>query len=248
MAQELDRDELTLRVCHALSVDHKKAQQIVDNFETFFIKRLVDKLNGLSLRDFIKTKNPYLYRASGIKTCGELVNRAFRDYVSASVETYFGPFFEAVARAMSGGVKPTGGGEIDLDLRYNGHADLIVIKSGPKGFNKSSRHRAYQELASAAGKLGQDDFVVHKLVGYAYGRKRTRTLGDVTHLSSKDFWLRVTGDESFYHKLLDACAFMAPLYNADLEAPRRRLLEQAQALFCEGDRIDWRKLLTVVSG
>jgi len=244
----VDRAELILGVSRALGTDPARSRDIVNAFETFFVARLLAKLSSVSLKEFIKTKNPYLYRASGISKCNDLVDRAFRDYISASVETYFGPVFEAVARLMSGGTKPAGGGEIDLDIRYNGHADLFVMKSGPKGFNKSSRKRAHDELAAAAGKLAHDGTSVRKFIAYAYGRKRTTRQGDVIHLASRDFWERITGDNAFYSRMLDACGAMAPLYAADLDAPRVRLLQEAHSLLCDGDQIDWSRVLEIISG
>ena len=235
-------------VARALAVSNEKARRIIEAFQRHFAKPFASKLQYLTLKQMIKTKNPYLYRSAGISTCSELVSRAFDDYVSSSVETYYGPFFEAVARIISGGVKPVGGGEIDLDIRYDGVAALYVIKSGPKGFNKSSRTRALQELRSAESKLSQDKLRVEKRIAFAYGRKRTTDREGVRFLASRQFWHEISGDERFYSKLLDACAALAPLYAADVHAPRMRLLAEAKKLVCVGEKINWNKVLHLISG
>lgn len=248
ITEEPSDDQFTVPISITLSVPLDKARQIIKAFQQNFAQQFASKLNTLSLKDMMKTKNPYLYRSTGITTCDQLVTRAFNDYVSASVETYYGPFFEAVARIMSGGVKPAGGGEIDLDIRDRGDVILYVIKSGPKGFNKSSRTRALQELRSAESRLRQDGLRVEKRIAFAYGRKRTTDREGIRYLASKEFWREITGDTNFYSKFLDACNLLAPLYAADVDVARQRLLDEAQSLFCDGDRVDWRKVLKLISG
>src|SRR5207245_3433188 len=122
------------------------------------------------MKTIIRNKNPYLYRASRISTCEEIVRRAFQDYVSASLEGDFGKFFEAVARIASGGIKPGLGGEVDLDVRASENlASLYAIKSGPKGFNSSSYAKARDDLNSAERRLRQDNVRTDKKVAFAYG-------------------------------------------------------------------------------
>jgi hypothetical protein len=200
------------------------------------------------MKDIIRNKNPYLYRASGIVTCEDLVRRALQDYVSASVEGYFGSFFESVARILSGGIKPVGGGEVDLDVRQGQTARLYAIKSGAKGFNSSSYDKARRDLESAERRLWQDRVRVEKKIAFAYGRRRTSFRGGIEHLASQQFWAELSGDDAFYKKLLDVCGLLAPLYTADMAAPFDGLLHEAQELFCEDGAVNWAKVLTLVSG
>jgi hypothetical protein len=127
-------------------------------------------------------------------------------------------------------------------------AVLYVIKSGPKGFNKSSRTRALQELRSAESKLTQDKWHVEKKVAFAYGRRKTVVREGVVFLASKDFWREIGGDADFYKKFLRMCELLAPLYRADMQAPFDALLKDAQGLFCQGRKVDWDALLALVSG
>lgn len=249
MASDLTTD----RVADILGIAKEKAELIVLAFTEEFVEPLAVKLRSLSIKKIIATKNPYLYRSSGITSCEDLVDRAFSDYVSSSVETYYGSFFEAIARIVSGGVKPATGGEIDLDIRRHATkiAELYAIKSGPKGFNSSSMKRAIEELNSAARRLRQDGWRTDKFIIAAYGRKtRGKPRGDIEVLSSKEFWERISNDPDFYTKLLAACAQLSPLYNAnlDLEEPREMLMGEAYDLFCDGDEVDWPKVLKLISG
>jgi hypothetical protein len=243
-----DEDDISGGLVRLLGVDSARSKRIIEAFREHFAKPFAGRLAEITLAEMMKTKNPYLYRSVGISTCQALIERAFNDYASSSAETYYGQFFEAVARIMSGGIKPVGGGEIDLDIRYNGVVELYVIKSGPKGFNKSSRSKAVQELESAEGKLRQDKLRVEKYIVYAYGRKRTTVQRGIVHLASKEFWSRITRDDGYYLKLLDACHILAPLYAADVAEPLKRLLIEAAELFCDGDAIDWARVLKLISG
>lgn len=221
---------------------------IVREFRRTFAGPLGAKIQSLRMRDIIKTKNPYLYRASGVSTCEELVRRAFNDYATTMGENYFGAFFEAIARIVSGGVKPASGGEIDLEIRRADGAHLYAMKSGPKGFNSSSAAKAKLDLDHAERRLRQDRVPVHKKLGFAYGRRTTSFAGGIERLASKQLWAELSGDPEFYSKLLDVCDVLSPLYTADTEAPFALLLNEARELFCDGDQIDWGKVLKLVSG
>ncbi len=248
MAEGVDRERIIEQVAKLAGLDRDRAARLVRAFEDTFARPFAAKLKSLRLRDILRNKNPYLYRASGIESCEDLVRRALQDYVSASAEGYFGPFFEAVARIMSRGVKPAGGGEVDLDIRDGDVAHLYVIKSGAKGFNSSSYRTAKNDLDSAERRLRQDRVRVIKKIAFAYGRRKGAFKEGVEHLASKDFWAEVTGDRDFYKKLLDVCAALAPLYTADMQAPFEDLLREAEASFCEDGKVAWNKILKLVSG
>lgn len=224
------------------------SERLVSEFEITFAQPFAQKLLSLKMKGIIANKNPYLYRASGIRTCEDLVRRVLQDYVSASVEGYFGKFFEGVARVVSGGVKPVGGGEVDLDVRVGDVARLYAIKSGAKGFNSSSYDKAKRDLNSAERRLRQDRVRVEKKIAFAYGRRRPAFKEGIEHLSSRQFWAEVSGDDGFYDKLLAVCEALAPLYTADMQAPFAGLLHEARQLFCVGDDLDWDKILKLVSG
>jgi hypothetical protein len=245
---EVDRDDLRRRLAQATGLSNAKAGRLLAEFESVFAQPFAARLQDLRLQDVIRGKNPYLYRASGIKTCEDLIRRVLQDYVSASVEGDFGKFFEAVARVVSGGTKPVGGGEVDLDVRKGEVAYLYAVKSGAKGFNSSSYDKAKRDLNSAERRLRQDRVRTEKKLAFAYGRRSTSFSEGIERLSSKSFWAEVSGDDDFYSKLLDACAILAPLYTADMEAPYEGLLSEAHELFCDGDEIDWGRILTLVSG
>jgi hypothetical protein len=244
---DIERATLAQAITDVAGLTSEQAARLVEEFEVVFAKPFAARLLSLRLLTIVQNKNPYLYRASGIRTCENLVERVLNDFVSASVEGDFGKFFESVARVVSGGVKPVGGGEVDLDIRVGDVARLYAIKSGPKGFNSSSYDKAKRDLNSAERRLRQDRLRTEKKVAFAYGRKHSSFADGIERLSSKQFWSEISGDEAFYEKLLRICGILAPLYTADMEAPYERLLAEAHDLFCVGDEIDWDKILKLVS-
>ena len=248
MAAAVDKHAIATRIDGIISVGIERSLKVVEEFEVTFTTPIIEKLSNLKMREIVRRKNPYLYRASGVSTCEELVNRAFTEYTSTLGENYFGSFFESVARIISGGVKPASGGEIDLDVRRDNDAYLYTIKSGPGGYNSSIEAKARLDLGHAEQRLRQDRVTTYKKMAYAYGRRKTSFKDGIEKLASKDFWHELSGDEEFYLKLLDVCAELTPLFEADTNAPYQMLLNEAHELFCEGDSIRWDKVIRIVSG
>ena len=248
MAEAVDKQAIATRIDGIISLGMERSFKVVEEFEATFTKPITEKLSKLKMRDIVKRKNPYLYRASGVSTCEEFVSRAFTEYTSTIGENYFGSFFESVARIVSGGVKPASGGEIDLDVRRGNDAYLYTIKSGPGGYNSSIEAKARLDLGHAEQRLRQDRVTTHKKMAYAYGRQKTSFKDGIEKLASKDFWYELSDDGEFYIKLLDVCAELMPLFKADANAPYQLLLNEAHELFCEGDSIRWDKVIRMVSG
>jgi hypothetical protein len=245
---DIDREDIANTIASVSDLTIDQSRRLVDEFETVFAKPFADRLAALRFIKIVRSKNPYLYRASGIRTCEDLVRRVLQDFVSASVEGDFGKFFESVGRVVSGGVKPVGGGEVDLDIRDGDIARLYAIKSGPKGFNSSSFDKAVRDLNSAERRLRQDRVRTEKKLAFAYGRRKSSFDEGIERLSSKQFWAEISGDANFYKKLMQICAALAPLYYADMQAPYEGLLGEARELFCDGNVIDWDRVLDLVSG
>src|SRR3990167_6139491 len=87
-----------------------------------FYKRRLEKLVSLKLHDYLRRKNPYLYKAIGTEEASEIVKEILTAYLTASDEGIFGDaFFEPIAKIVSGGVvSPSEGVDvaIETDKRY----------------------------------------------------------------------------------------------------------------------------------
>jgi hypothetical protein len=70
-----------------------------------FYGRRMKRILELKLRDVLKKKNPYLFRATGIEKASEIIEDILRAFISSSDETMFGDaFFEPLAKLSSVGV------------------------------------------------------------------------------------------------------------------------------------------------
>ena len=90
-------------------MDSKQLELIVSKCLDNFYSRRIKKLSSLNLKDTIKRKNPYLFRAIGTATGEELVKQLLSAYMSSSDEGIFGDaFFEPLVKEVSGGsIAPT---------------------------------------------------------------------------------------------------------------------------------------------
>lgn len=233
----------------AFGQDGDLARALVEAFSVDFIEPLKEKLQTIKFAKLIARKNPYLYRASGIETVEELVDRALRDFLSSSTEGLFGRAMERFVTALPGCIKSSAEG-VDVEKRVGDAVDLYAIKSGPAGYNSASMKTQRRNLVDARARLQQQrGMAVNTYIGFVYGRKRTGKpiLGIIT-LSSKELWHRLADDPTFFERLLEATRCVAGLYQGNVEAARQRLIDEAYELFSENNRISWRKILRQCSG
>ncbi len=250
-----NEEDLLDCITNAFGYDGELARNVLFGLRDHFINSLETTLRTRTFRQLIARKNPYLYRSSGILFIDELVDRALTDFVSSSTEGTFGSALDRVARRLPGNT-PATGGEADLQRIKGDVAEIYTIKSGPAGFNSASWTTTKNNMLRAKTSLELAGYRVQLYVGFVYGRKVTSTdrNSGIVRLSSKEFWGKITGDPGFYRKLLDACACIAPLYQADIQAARERLLSEAILHFTvSGQReaaklIDWDKVLTAAMG
>ncbi len=160
-----------------------------------FYASLIARINELHIKDVMKRKNPYLYKAKAMQSAAEIVESVLSAYVSSSEETIFGNyFFEPIAIAASGGNKALAEG-IDI-MVHDKEANTITayaVKSGTAVFNADSKKRQEQNFL-AAGKLAQQAKARYEaIIGYGYGKKKDTGRGApriYQELAGKAFWAR----------------------------------------------------------
>ena len=250
MEDQIPNDEdLLFCITDAFGYNGQLARTVLDGLRTHYIESLNHTLETLTFRKLISRKNPYLYRSSGIRTVDELVDRALTDFVSSSTEGTFGKALDWIARRLPDNT-PATGGEADLQRISGNNAEIYTVKSGPAGFNAASWNTTKQKMLSAKISLEQSGYVVKLYVGFVYGRKKTTIdkSSGIIRLASKEFWTKITGDDQFYRKLMDACACVAPLYRADVTEAKERLLLDALSNYACGNEVDWKKVLQASMG
>lgn len=228
-----------------------KVAELLDDF----YRRRIERISSLKLKDTLKRKNPYLYRALGVQQAAQIVTEILTAYVASSDEGIFGDaFFEPLAKFVSGGeVSPSEG--VDIAVETETHYKAIAVKSGPSVFNAQSRRRQAQDFRSLRNRLFKLGKAFDPVVGYAYGNKRQRMGADTEfrELAGQAFWQELTGDPDFYLKIIrlmkDKPQQHLQEYQQAFDAAVNRFTKEFIDEFCfEDGSIDWEKLTAFNSG
>ena len=114
--------------------------QYVENNIGHFHQRRIQSLDDLKLKDVLKRKNPYLYKAKNVLTAQDIVKGIVDAHISSQEETIFGDWLERLAifinNKVYGGNKSSTDG-IDLEFDNSGIRYIVAIKSGPHWANRS---------------------------------------------------------------------------------------------------------------
>lgn len=230
-------------------------QSLISKCLQDFYERRVRRLEKLTLKDFLRRKNPDLFKALGTQKASEIIEKILTAYIGASDETMFGEaFFEPIARIASG-AKVSDAEGVDFVIESEGRVLAVALKSGPNIYNASQKKRQSQEFSSLRNRL----YKLHKqfdpMLGHAYGRARAQPTKDLVYRrsSGKSFWTEITGDSDFYLKLVRLMK-EEPVKHKQKYAPAwdaavNRFTAEFVKDFCFSDgRIDWEKLVRFVSG
>jgi hypothetical protein len=108
----------------------------------FYVRRIA-KLSGLKLKDALKRKNPYLFRAIGMHSAAEIIEGLLKAYMSSSDEVIFGDaFFEPLAKAVSNGTaSPSEGADVVIETEntYKARHRQEFIVEWNKAVNRFTR-------------------------------------------------------------------------------------------------------------
>ncbi len=235
-------------------MDIDELQTLISKCLQGFYERRVRKLEKLRLKDFLRRKNPYLFKALGTQKAQDIIEPLLTAYIGASDETMFGEaFFEPIAR-IAVGAKVSDAEGVDFIIESEGRFLAVALKSGPNIYNASQKKRQSQEFSALRNRL----YKLHKqfdpMLGHAYGRARTEASKDLVYRrrSGQAFWAEITGDPDFYLKLVRLMKEepskhkqkYAPAWDAAVNRFTAEFIED----FCfPNGHIDWEKLVRFVS-
>lgn len=237
------------------SYDEAAVIEAVSHSLTEFYTSLTKTLDGIDVDKILKRKNPYLYRAKGISSAGQIVDGILAAYVSSSEETVFGnTFFEPIAIVVSGGQKAVTEG-VDITVDKDNTIYSIAVKSGTSVFNADSRKRQEQNFQSAQKRAQQAKKAFLPVVGYGYGKKKVKAGNEKIYreLAGKDFWEWLTGDPEFYTKIISFMGTKPDEYAKEFEEAyakaENRMVREFTVKYCKEDgSIDWDTLIRFNSG
>jgi hypothetical protein len=175
---------------------------IKQQLHVFYTHR-IKRIRELKLREVLKKKNPYLFRATGVAKYSEIVEDIVKAFLSSSDETMFGrDFFEPIAKMATFGIKAPSSG-IDIAIETETRYTAISMKSGTQWGNRDQLAQQDENFRSIERRLYETQKQFDPVVGHGYGRKNG--LAKNKHYrdsSGQTFWTEITGDSDFYLKLI----------------------------------------------
>lgn len=239
-----------------MSLLDQAKQFVAENIKARFHDRRLAKIEALELRDVLKRKNPYLFRAKAVVVAGDMVSQIVDANLSSSEETIFGEFLEELAcficRTVYGGVKPATN-SIDLDFTRDGKRYLVSIKSGPNWGNAPAIRRMLQEFGTARKIIGHKSPVVF-VNGCCYGRdsRPFKAKDNYFKLCGQDFWYLISNEANLYHEIVEPLGSKAKERNDEFHEAYGRALnrftKQFTEEFCEVDgSIRWQSIVDLTS-
>lgn len=234
--------------------DPDKLEELIKRCLNEFYQRRFEKLKSLRLRQVLKRKNPYLFKALGTEQASEIVKKVLEAYISASDETIFGNvYFEQIARNLPN-IKVSDAKGVDLIVEKERVIHAYALKSGPNPYNASQKERQNTEFLELKHRLMKLQKQFDPVLAYAYGRKNKLSSGKWIYRESsgQEFWKEITGDDDFYLKLIRLMG-EEPLkrieeYKSDWDAVINKFTREFTEDFCFPDgHINWEKLTQFVS-
>lgn len=221
------------------------------NIGRFHDARLAS-LTSLKLRDVLKKKNPYLFKAKNILTAPDLVKAVLDAHLSSQEETMFGDFLEELAvyicaRAFNGRKSAAVG--IDLELDRNGVRYVVSIKSGPHWGNSRQVNKMIEDFKTAKIILraNNPDLNVTAINGCCYGRDSKPDKGHYIKLCGQRFWEFISGDENLYVEIIEPLGHKAKEKNEEFLTSYAQIINrftlEFMNEFCVDGRIQWDMLV-----
>ncbi len=214
-------------------------------------------METLKLRDFIKRKNPYLFKAKNITTAAEFVKNYADAYISSAEETMFGDWLEGLAvfvcSTVYNGRKSTTKG-IDLEFDKDNIRYIISIKSGPYWGNSTQIAKMREDFKTAKKTLRTSKSGLNILAvnGCCYGIENNPDKGDYYKYCGQDFWYFISGEETLYQDIIEPLATDAKEKNETFSTEYGKMLNKITKEFIdeycfEDGSIDWNKIVRINS-
>lgn len=246
-------------------------EYLVENVLNPFYEKRFDKLKKLKLKDVLKRKNPYLFKAKNIELAGEFVKSIVDAYLSSQEETIFGNLLEGfavfVSSTLYNGFK-SDLNSVDLEFERDGFYYIVGIKSGTNWGNSDQINRMKDNFKKAR-RILREKGVSSEIVavnGCMYGKdsnplknkkKSKKTVVDEEpdkvyyKYAGQDFWNFISGDDNLYQEIIVPIDQEAKkkdeLFKATYAAKVNEMTADFTSYFMINYQIDWVKLVDYVS-
>ncbi len=236
--------------------DLKRVTEYVEEHIGEFHQSRLDKVTSIKLKDVLRSKNPYLFRAKNVNKSNEIIEGILDAFISSSEEGIFGNWLERLAvfinKMVYVGQKAAVDG-IDLDFEKDGKRYLIAIKSGPAWGNDSQIKKLVDQFNTARKRLATSGNTVETVCvnGCCYGRSREaseyKAKGNYFKMCGARFWELISGEPNLYLDLVEPLGNEAAEKNEEFQiayaALVNRLNQEFLNDFCDDGFINWDKLI-----
>ncbi|WP_457943631.1 PmeII family type II restriction endonuclease [Vreelandella alkaliphila] len=229
---------------------------VAENIGSFHQKR-IDRLAKLKLRDVLKRKNPYLFKAKNVQTAEQIVRGILEAHISSNEETLFGDWLEGLAIFINGqtyGGWKSGIAGVDLEFDHDGRRHIVAIKSGPNWGNSSQigQMKANFKTAQKTLRTSQSGLNIVAVNGCCYGRDSNPDKGDYFKYCGQRFWEFISGDADLYIELIEPLGSKSRERNDEFQESYARMVnkftQEFIAEFCmDNGAIDWARLIKLNS-
>ena len=219
------------------------ADYVAANIQVFHQKRL-DNLQKLKLKDVVKRKNPYLFKAKSINTAQDFIKAILDARLSSQEEGIFGGFLEGLAifvcSQVYGGRKSAAEG-VDLEFERDNIRYIVSIKSGPNWGNSDQKKKMRENFKKAKQILGASTSVMNVVAvnGCCYGKDQKPDKGDYLKLCGQQFWKFISGDDNLYTGIIEPLGHQAKEKNEQFMREYAKVINRFTAefigKFCDAD-------------
>ncbi len=239
-----------------MGLTSQRLQELITGSLRDFYQRRLQRLEKLRLKQVLRRKNPYLYKAVGTQSATEIVEGILSAYLSSSDEGIFGDaFFEPIAKAVSGGVVSPSDG-VDIAIETPKKYLAISVKSGPNPYNSRQKKKQNDDFMTLRSRLLKLKKQFDAMLGHCYGTLKSEPTKNQIYRdrSGQEFWSELTGDQGFYLKLIrlmeqDIIKKHREEYRTSWQIAVNKYVREFTTEFCDKDgAIDWEKLLEFNSG
>jgi len=155
---------------------------VEENIGTFHKKR-IQSLDGLKLKQVLKRKNPYLFKAKYVLTAEQIIKSLVDAHISSSEEGIFGDWLEGLSIFINGkvfGGRKSGITGIDLEFDNDKVRNIVTIKSGPNWGNSSqiAKMKSDFKTAKKALRTSNSQLNIFAVNGCCYGRDNKPDKGE----------------------------------------------------------------------
>ncbi len=214
-------------------------------------------LEKIKLKEILKKKNPYLFRAKDITIASDLISNILDAFLSSSEEELFGSFLEELAVFIAGktckGRKSAATG-IDIEFTNKEVLYLVSIKSGPNWGNNAQQNKQQQDFQTAVRVLKQakHKLNVQPVLGICYGKTKTTFLRGYMKVVGQNFWYLISENENLYTDIIEPLGYRAKQHNDAFVKQKGKVVnsftQEFISEFCNDGIINWEKLVKFNSG